>query len=163
MSRYIVGMDGSSGSHRALRWAVNEGQRNHEIEIEAVYAWQPTVYPDVFGAMPLPADPEAEEARATKQLQRWVAEVDTSTLAKPVSLRTVAGLPADVLTEASADADVLVLGALGRGGFIGLLLGSVSERCLSAARCPVAIVRPVPGVVVARPAQPFIGTPVPAL
>ena len=53
----------------------------------------------------------------------------------------IEGHPAEVLVEASKDADLLVVGSRGHGGFIGMLLGSVSQHVLAHARCPVVVVR----------------------
>ncbi|MEO3781042.1 universal stress protein [Micromonospora sp. B11E3] len=55
--------------------------------------------------------------------------------------RTVPGRPAAALLDAACDAQLLVVGARGRGGFTGLLLGSTSHAVLHHAPCPVAIVR----------------------
>jgi nucleotide-binding universal stress UspA family protein len=62
----------------------------------------------------------------------------------PVKTAIVTGPAVDALTEAARDADLLVLGNRGRGGFTGLLLGSVSMRALSSASCPTMIVRGTP-------------------
>jgi nucleotide-binding universal stress UspA family protein len=50
--------------------------------------------------------------------------------------------PAEELVLFAADADLLVFGSCGRGGFVGLLLGSVSQQCATHAKCPVSIIRP---------------------
>jgi nucleotide-binding universal stress UspA family protein len=58
-----------------------------------------------------------------------------------VERRVVEGAPAAVLVDESRDADLLVVGSRGRGGFAQLLLGSVSQQCAHHANCPVVIVR----------------------
>lgn len=60
----------------------------------------------------------------------------------PVEGRLVQGHPASVLIDASAHADLLVVGSRGHGGFVGALLGSVSHRCVAHAACPVVVVPP---------------------
>jgi nucleotide-binding universal stress UspA family protein len=58
-----------------------------------------------------------------------------------VSQRAVMGHPAKVLLDAAADAALLVVGSRGRGGFTGMLLGSVSQHVIARAACPVVVVR----------------------
>ena len=58
-----------------------------------------------------------------------------------VETAVIEGPPARVLVALSADADLLVVGSRGRGGFSELLLGSVSQQCVHHARCPVTVVR----------------------
>jgi nucleotide-binding universal stress UspA family protein len=61
--------------------------------------------------------------------------------AELVHTAVVSGGPAERLIDQSKDADLLVVGSRGRGGFRGLLLGSVSQQCVSHAQCPVVVVR----------------------
>lgn len=60
----------------------------------------------------------------------------------PTEGRLVEGHPVGILIEASAHADLLVVGSRGHGGFVGALLGSVSHRCVAHAACPVVVVPP---------------------
>jgi nucleotide-binding universal stress UspA family protein len=60
----------------------------------------------------------------------------------PMEGQVVQGHPAKVLIEAAANADLLVVGSRGHGGFVGALLGSVSHRCVAHATCPVVVVPP---------------------
>ena len=61
-----------------------------------------------------------------------------------IELQAIQGAPAGVLVAASRDADLLVVGSRGHGGFVGLLLGSVSQQCAHHAECPVVIVHAAP-------------------
>ncbi|PWF82821.1 universal stress protein [Kocuria rosea] len=136
--RIVVGVDGSAESLTALEWAITEA-RFRDGRLHLVTAWQ---YPAMAaGGMEwvLP-DPDtygqASQRIQAEALQKvHVDDVDISTevVQKPV---------AAALLDASADADLLVVGSRGRGGFTGLLLGSVSNQVVHHASCPVLVVRP---------------------
>jgi nucleotide-binding universal stress UspA family protein len=136
----VVGVDGSTSSRDAIRWAVDEA-RLRKTKVEAVYAWQS---PLVVGFQYIPSDlidPDALDRHAQEIVDAAVAEVgDPSDV--EIETRAVEGLPARVLLAASSEADLLVLGSRGRGGFSELLLGSVGQQCVHHAVCPVVIVRP---------------------
>ena len=136
----VVGVDGSSHAQAALRFALAEA-RLRGATVEAIMAWHLPYYGGVAG-MPLPLDSEAIEESYRAELERAVARADTSGLATPVERRLVEGTPAGVLLDASKEASLLVVGSRGRGGFVGLLLGSVSHQVAAHARCPVVIVPP---------------------
>ena len=84
----------------------------------------------------------AEKARETAQeetdsvLEKIGAEARPSS----VTVRAVTGLPAEALLEAAADADMLVVGSRGAGGFKRLLMGSVSLQVTHHAHCPVVVI-----------------------
>ena len=78
---------------------------------------------------------------ATRTLEKSVANAVDSPDADRVSQRVVVGHPAQVLLDAAADAALLVVGSRGRGGFRGMLLGSVSQDVVARAACPVVVVR----------------------
>jgi nucleotide-binding universal stress UspA family protein len=136
----VVGVDGSSHAQAALRFAVAEA-RLRGATVEAVMAWHLPYYGGVAG-MPLPLDSEAIERSYRAELDRAVERVDTGGMATPIERRLVEGTPAGVLLDASTGASLLVVGSRGRGGFVGLLLGSVSHQVAAHAHCPVVIVPP---------------------
>ncbi|MPY96073.1 MAG: hypothetical protein GEV08_24340 [Acidimicrobiia bacterium] len=138
MERIVVGVDGSASAETALRWAVEEAD-HHGAAVTAVLAWSYLDQRRGEGSQAFDPTYGPEDARGA--LRGALAAVGAS---RPVEEQVVNGLPANALLEVGADADLLVVGARGLGGFKGLLLGSVSERVLEQAPCPVAVVR-VPG------------------
>jgi nucleotide-binding universal stress UspA family protein len=138
MGVIVVGIDGSEESKRALRWALEEA-RVRKSRVLAVHAW---TYQFAAGAGYLPtADPEflpSVEGEAAQVLDEALAEVGTEGV--EVERLVVEGPPAATLVDAAGGADLLVVGSRGRGGFSGLLLGSVSQQCAHHAPCPVVIV-----------------------
>jgi nucleotide-binding universal stress UspA family protein len=135
MSHIIVGVDGSEPSKAALRWAAWLLAATGGW-IDAVIAWHP---PASFGWSYVPGDWNPEKD-AEKVLSRTVDEVFGAD--RPVGTRLIVreGNPAKVLLDESRDADLLVVGSRGHGGFAGLLLGSVSAHCAEHASLPVLVV-----------------------
>ena len=84
------------------------------------------------------ADPEAE---ARKVLDSAVGDLQKAHPQVEIRSSVVEGIPAHVLVEASNDADLLVVGSRGHGEVAGLLIGSVSEHCVTHAHCPVLVMR----------------------
>ena len=143
MAKIVVGIDGSEQSRDALRWALDEA-RLRKAELLAVHAWEPPVTIPAPGPAPgfdlvaiLPQVQEAGE-RLVKAVVADVVGDDSDVAVEPVALE---GPPAEVLVEAADDAEILVVGSRGRGGFAALLLGSVSQQVAHHARCPVLIHR----------------------
>lgn len=133
----VVGVDESLGAAEALRWAAREGARR-DWTVTAVLCWG---YLDQHhGTTPHAFEPAYTAAHANAALREIVARV-LGEAAPPVERRTVNDLAARGLLEASADADLLVVGARGLGRFGELVLGSVSQQCVHHASIPVAIVR----------------------
>lgn len=140
MERIIVGVDESAHAAEALRWAIREGTLRR-WSVTAVLAWG---YLDQHSPdAGHPFDPSYTEADARAALDELVDHAAGSSAAAAVERQTICDLPVVALTEASAGAALLVLGARGIGGFRGLLLGSVSRKSLQRASCPVAVVRDV--------------------
>jgi nucleotide-binding universal stress UspA family protein len=141
--RIVVGVEGSGGARAALRWAIQEA-RFRKAVVEVVTAYSTTYVPASpdFNYVPLdPVDLEGEvERMQAVVVDEVLAAVDASDV--EVRRRIVRGRPADALIKAAVGADMLVVGSRGRGGFRGLLLGSVSQSIAHHGDCPVVIVRP---------------------
>lgn len=137
MTRYLVGVDGSEASVRALRWAVERAAKDGAV-VEAVHTWHVPYTAGAMGTIAFDVQMLADGARAT--LHEVIDLVDTSGLSTPVEATLVEGAAAPELIERSKDADLVVVGSRGHGGFVGLLLGSVSQQVASHAHCPVVIV-----------------------
>jgi nucleotide-binding universal stress UspA family protein len=136
MQRIVVGVDGSDPARRALQWAVEEA-RLRGAAVEALYAW---TYPYVgsIPVTPVVVDLERVEADARATLDEAVAQVaHDGVTVEPVLVHAGA---AQALVERGREADLLVVGSRGLGGFGGLLLGSVSQQVTHHAPCPVVVV-----------------------
>jgi nucleotide-binding universal stress UspA family protein len=140
MSEIVVGVDGSEGALLALRFALAEA-RLRGAQVRAVSAWHvpALAYEGAFAAPDtrLREDVAAEMRRALERAIEAAADV-----APEVTVDTVVreGPPPTVLLDEAADADLLVVGSRGLGGFRGLLLGSVGQQCAHHASCPLVIV-----------------------
>jgi nucleotide-binding universal stress UspA family protein len=135
--RIVVGVDGSSGGDQALRWAINEGTIRR-AEVVALLAWgylDQHPPPGVEGF-----DPHYGADKARAALDAYVARA-LGAKTESVEQLAVCDLPARALLDTTGPHDLLVVGARGLGGFRGLLLGSVSQRCVHLARAPLVVVR----------------------
>lgn len=136
--RIVVGVDGSPASQAALRWAAGEADLRG-CELDVVHAWSPIVFAPVTGMVPTPTlAPEDLEREAIELLRHALADAGSPRSARAV---TASGGVVEVLLSHAKGADLLVVGSRGRGGFTGLLLGSVSQQVAHHAPCPVVIVR----------------------
>lgn len=139
MDRIVVGVDGSEAAHDALRWAAAEAVV-HGAKLRIVHAWQyPFVGVSAYGGMAI--DPVDVETGARELLDKAIARVDLSGLVAPPDIVCTGHSPAAALVDAAEGADLLVVGSRGRGGFGGLLLGSVSQQVANHAACPIVIIR----------------------
>ena len=141
----VVGVDGSSGSMAALAHALTDASRRG-ARVRAVTVFQrPEYWAESYG---LPEPPTIAELtlRGENGLRSTLAQVrrdlGPAEAAVPVDVTAVPGAPARVLVDQAQDADELVVGHRGRGGFAGALLGSVSLQCVLHAPCRVTVVRP---------------------
>jgi nucleotide-binding universal stress UspA family protein len=139
MPGIVVGVDGSAQSRKALEWALAEAaQRKAPLTAVGVGP----VASSIFGlsAQHYPAD-EVTQKHVQDTTEKFVAEVTGGTTPDvTVTVKAVTGLPAEELIRASADADLLVVGARGLGGFGRLMMGSVSSQVAHHATCPVVVI-----------------------
>jgi nucleotide-binding universal stress UspA family protein len=142
MKMIVVGVDGSDGGATALEFAAAEAALR-ETRLRVVSAWEipaavygsgfaPPLEPETFDAFRVSAQQVADDALATVNKLHPSLQVETV---------AVKGQPADVLLEQGADAELIVVGKRGLGGFKSLLLGSVSQQVVQHATCPVVVVR----------------------
>ena len=135
--RVVVGVDGSAPAANALEFAIEEA-RLRKATLHVTYAYTVMASP-VTGSTGKDYY-EQVEAEAKEILQGIVATAP-STEGLEVEWLGVPGNPSEVLIEASRGATLLVVGSRGQGGFLGLLMGSVSTQCVHHSHCPVLVVR----------------------
>lgn len=139
MQRIVVGIDGSPGSRAALRWAVEEaGLRQASVEAVRVWTWPiPYVGPGMAGLNPAMLE-EGEAAMLAEVIDEVTAA--TGRDGGEIEPVLIEGPAAQRLLDHAKGADLLVVGSRGRGGFTGLLLGSVSQQVVHHASGPVVVV-----------------------
>jgi nucleotide-binding universal stress UspA family protein len=141
MSTIVVGVDHSPGAKAALRFALDEARLRHAT-LRVVHAW----HLGSIGAPGIEASSTTFGAEldlrggARDALEQSLRETIPDTDGVELERRVVEGAAASVLVDESRDADLLVVGSRGLGGFRGLLLGSVGQQCAHHAACPVVIV-----------------------
>lgn len=140
----VVGFDGSEYSQNALRWALDEArQRDGQVRLVTVWSKQPLSW------FPAVLETAAGEIAAEDSPQQ-IAEGLQAEALKTAASEGVAAFgqlvhgesPASAILDAAKDADLVVVGARGHGGFAGLHLGSVSTQLITHAPCAVLVVRP---------------------
>jgi nucleotide-binding universal stress UspA family protein len=138
MAEIIVGVDGSGPGAVALRWAAAEA-RWRGSDLVAVLVWRLLDQLHADGSRRYEPGYDHDHARAA--LRAAVVAALGEENARRVVFRTVHDEPVPGLLRSARDADLLVVGARGIGGFRSLLLGSVSQQCLHHALVPVAVIR----------------------
>ena len=133
----VAGVDGSESSLAALRWAMRQAELTG-APLEIVSAWE---WPVSWGWQPPipPGYDPADEAR--RQLDKAISAVLTPGDATEARRTVIEGNPAPVLEALSKTADLIVIGSHGHGEFAGMLLGSVSQHCITHCHCPVVVIR----------------------
>jgi nucleotide-binding universal stress UspA family protein len=140
MPGIIVGVDGSGHSQRALEWAMKEAAVRHtSLSVLTVH---PAIKGYYGGVVTGPQDLElAEQARAAvkEETDKVLAGLEGSH-PESVTVNAVHGFPVEELINASKEADLVVLGSRGVGGFTRLMLGSTAGQVVQHAHCPVVII-----------------------
>jgi nucleotide-binding universal stress UspA family protein len=143
--KIVVGVDGSETAKLATRWAAKEA-RLRGAKLELVAAWEIPANTYGYGFAAISDDLVKDLVKvAEANLAAALEEVRTEAGEAEVETMVVEGQATRALLDASKDADLLVVGSRGLGGFRELLLGSVSQQCGHYSTCPVVIVRHVHG------------------
>jgi len=138
----VVGYDQSPSGDRALAQAGREAAWR-DAAVTVVTGYHTIAVASPMGYLPTDFQTVVKDA-ADKIAGDGVQWLRNRWPGMPVEAKVIAGPTADAIAEAARDADLLVLGNRGRGGFAGLLLGSVSIRTLTLASCPTLVVRGAP-------------------
>ncbi|MFJ6540830.1 universal stress protein [Streptomyces sp. NPDC091385] len=134
MTRPITaGVDGTPESLAALDWAAREAVRRG-LPLRVLHVWRHVETPSA-------PDPVVQRGWAETAAAEAVSAVTRRHPGLHVGLDVLEGVPAETLTEAAADAELLVLGSRGHGGVVGFLLGSVGSRVIAESARPVVLVR----------------------
>lgn len=137
METILVCIDDSPNARRALRWALDHARDDDQIV--ALHVWH---MPVAGGFDSTFLDPAVFEEGARQTAEAVVGDVVTDDESERVSIRVLSGHASGTIVEEGRDADLLVLGSRGRGGFVGLVVGSVTSGVVNHAPCPVVVVPP---------------------
>lgn len=138
LPRIVVGTDGSDNSLGALRWALKEGALR-KASVDVIHVWNHVPIIDPMG-FAMVGYTDEEEAAAHKLLTETVRKVDADRGDVRINEIVTQGSPSQALLSAAKGAELVVVGRRGRGGFLGLLLGSVATQVVNHCPCPVVVV-----------------------
>lgn len=133
--KIVVGVDGSPASVQALRWAARQAELTG-AQLHAVITWH---LPNTSG-WETALDSVDWSGHTRETLDKTLEEALGPDAARGVHRHVVEGHPARALVKQAADAELLVVGNRGHGGFAGMLIGSVGLHVLAHAPCPVLVV-----------------------
>lgn len=136
-TKLVVGVDGSASSLAALHWAAHQAELTGAVVV-VVTAWE---WPMTYGAPFVLTGEYNPAVEAQRVLEGAIATARADHPKVEFREVVVEGHPAPKLVEASHGADLLIVGSRGHGEFTGMLLGSVSEHCVTNAACPVLVFR----------------------
>jgi nucleotide-binding universal stress UspA family protein len=142
MDTIVVGVDGSNCAREALKFAAHEAALR-EARLRIVCAWEipPAIYGGGFAPVLDQETLDGFRVGADGVVEGALAQAKGLEPAVECEPRVAEGQPADVLLREADDADLIVVGNRGHGGFASLMLGSVSHQVVQHARCPVTVVR----------------------
>jgi nucleotide-binding universal stress UspA family protein len=138
----VIGFDGSKQSQDALEWAIDEARyRQAELRVVTVWnkaplSWYPALLETAAGEVVAEESPERQAEALGAAAAKAAAGLNVVT--KPVKDDSAAS----AILRAAREADLVILGSRGHGGFAGLHIGSVSTQVTGHAPCPVLVVRP---------------------
>lgn len=138
----IVGLDGSEHSRAALTWALDEAhRRNGQLRLVTAWnkpamAWYPAVLETAAGEIAAEESPEHIARTLQEDALKSAENAGVPAAGRLVDTHS----PASAILDAASDADLIVIGSRGHGGFPGLRLGSVSAQVVNHAQCPVLVV-----------------------
>jgi len=140
MTGIVVGVDGSGHSERALEWATREAALRR-VPLTVITVHQPVV--GYLGSTVSYSEDHALSGQVRKaareQTDKVLDRLGENTPPQ-VTVDAVAGSPAEELLGAAENADLLVVGSRGAGGFARLVMGSVSSQVAHHAHCPVVVI-----------------------
>ena len=134
----LVGFDGSELAAQAVRYGAVEAERRRTVlTVVTAYELPTMIYPNMAS---IPSEPEDDKAK--KEAEKTLAEAVEllRDYSGETSFRTAPGNSAGALVTLSADAEIVIVGARGRGGFMGRVLGSVSTALPAHSHCPTIVV-----------------------
>ncbi|MDX3714730.1 universal stress protein [Streptomyces europaeiscabiei] len=134
----VVGLDGSAESRAAAQWAAREAKRRF-LPLTLVHAWE--AVPDPMAMAPPLLGAQTHQWWSERVAREVADELRLRHPGLEVSVEQVPGPPAEVLTEAAKDAELLVLGSRGLSGIGGFLVGSVGQAVVAHTGQPVVLVR----------------------
>lgn len=142
MPGIIVGIDGSHHSTRALEWAFKEAAVQHvPLTVLTVHSIPASPWTGSPVLDERDADEQENMLKAAEELTHKAAsQIGESARPESVAVRAISGYPARELIDESRDADLVVVGSRGAGGFAKLMVGSVSSQVVGHAHCPVVVV-----------------------
>jgi nucleotide-binding universal stress UspA family protein len=143
MPGILIGVDGSDPSRRALAWAMHEAiQRKAPLTVMYVHPSPVRPATHVYWNMPTLPEGGLSPQQTRAAVQEFVDQVahEIGETVPEITISAVTGDPAEELVRASRDADLLVVGGRGSGGFHRLMMGSVSSKVTHHAACPITVV-----------------------